>query len=102
MLEECLGAAQTLVISQAATFALHIAAILVVLIESWWKPYQKPFRVGTVVVSPMMASEEMALFLLHNILGRRADARRGFAMFWTIHIFLQQAFSSLNVSELLP
>ena len=41
-----------LVISQAATFALHIAAILVVLIESWWKPCPKPFRAGTVVVSP--------------------------------------------------
>jgi hypothetical protein len=49
-----------------------------------------------------MASREMALFLLQNISGRRADARRGFAMFWTIHIFLQQAFSSLNVSGLLP
>ena len=33
MLEECLRAAQTLVISQAATFASHIAAILVVLVE---------------------------------------------------------------------
>ena len=45
-------AAQTLVISQAAALALHIAAILVVLIESWWKPYRKLSRVGTVVVSP--------------------------------------------------
>ena len=52
LLEECLRAAQTLVISQAATLALHIAAILVVLIESWWKPYRKLSRVGTVVVSP--------------------------------------------------
>jgi hypothetical protein len=100
--EECLRAAQTLVISQAATFALHIAAIMVVLIESWWKPYQKLFRVGIVVVFPPMASEEMSLFLLQNVSGRGADARRGFAMFWTIHIFLQQAFSSLNISGLLP
>jgi len=87
VLEECLRAAQTLVISQAATFALHIAAILVVLEGSWWKPCQKLFRVGTVVVSPSMASGEMALFLLQNISGRRADARRGFAMFW-IHSYL--------------
>ena len=41
MLEECLRAAQTLVISQAAALFLHITAILVVLIESWWKPCQK-------------------------------------------------------------
>ena len=82
VLEECLRAAQTLVISQAATFASHIAAILVVLIESWWKPYQKLFWVGTVVVSPPMASGEMALFLLQNVSGRGADARIGFAMFW--------------------
>ena len=51
---------------------------------------------------PLMASGEMALFLLQNVSGRGADARRGFAMFWIIHIFLQQVFSSLNVSGLLP
>jgi hypothetical protein len=34
-----------------------------------------------------MASGEMALFLLQNLLGRRADAKRGFAMFW-IHPYL--------------
>ena len=101
MLEECLQASQTLVISQAATFASHIAAILVVLIESWWKLYQKPFRVGTLVVSPTMSSGVMALFLLQNISGRRADARRGFVMFLAMHVVLQQAFSSLNVSGLL-
>ena len=44
----------------------------------------------------------MALFCLQNISGRRADARRGFVMFLIMHIFLQQAFSSLNVSGLLP
>jgi len=102
VLEECLRAAQTLVISQAATFASHIAAILVVLVGWWWKPCQKPFREGTVVLSPSMASGEMELFLLQNVSGERANARRGFAMFLTMHIFLQQAFSSLNVSGLLP
>ena len=60
------------------------------------------FQVGTVVVSPLMASREMALFLLQNVSGRRVGARRGFAMFLIMHIFLQQAFSSLNVSGLLP
>ena len=50
MLEECLRAAQTLVFSQAAAFAPHIVAILVVFVVSWWKPYQKLFQVGTVVV----------------------------------------------------
>ena len=54
------------------------------------------------VVSPSMVSGEMALFLLQNLSGRRAGARRGFAMFLIMHIFLQQAFSSLNVSGLLP
>jgi len=49
-----------------------------------------------------MASGEMALFLLQNISGRKVGARRGFAMFLVMHIFLQQAFSSLNVSGLLP
>jgi hypothetical protein len=102
VLEECLQAAQTLVISQVSTFAYHIVAILVVLVGCWWKPCQKPFRVGTVVVSPSMASGEMALFLLQNLSGRRADARRGFAMFLATHILLQQAFFSLNVSGLLP
>jgi len=48
-----------------------------------------------------MASREMALFLLQNILGRRADARRGFAMFVIMYLFLLTSLSSLNVSELL-
>ena len=39
------------------------------------------FLSETLVVSPLMASGEMALFLLQNISGRRADVRRGFAMF---------------------
>ena len=51
VLEECLRAAQTLIFSQDAAFAPHIATILVILIESWWKPCPKLFRVGTVVVS---------------------------------------------------
>jgi hypothetical protein len=34
-----------------------------------------------------MASGEMALFLLQNISGRGAGARRGFVMFW-IHPYL--------------
>ena len=42
------------------------------------------------------------IVLLENISGRRTYARRGFAMFLIMHIFLQQAFSSLNVSSLLP
>ena len=46
MLEECLRAAQPLVFSQAAAFAPHIAAILVVFVVSWWKPYQKLFSGG--------------------------------------------------------
>jgi len=73
------------------------------------QPYQKRLRsvgailwVEALVVSPSMASGEMALFLLQNISGRRAGARRGFVMFLIMHIFLQQAFSSLNVSRLLP
>jgi hypothetical protein len=41
-----LRAAQTLVFSQAAAFAPHIAAILVVFVVSWWKPYQKLFSGG--------------------------------------------------------
>jgi len=49
-----------------------------------------------------MASGEMALFLLQNISGRRADAGRGFAMFLIMHIFLLTNLSSMNVSELLP
>ena len=31
-------------------------------------------------LSPLMASGEMALFLLQNVLGRRPDIRRGFAI----------------------
>jgi len=50
------------------------------------------------VVSPSMASREMALFLLQNISGRRADERRGVAK----HLFLLTSLSSLNISELLP
>ena len=53
------------------------------------------FSGGNCGCLPPMASGEMALFLLQNISGRGADARRGFAMFLTTHIFLQQAFSSL-------
>jgi len=60
------------------------------------------FLSETLVVSPLMASGEMALFLLQNISGRRAGAKRGFVMFLVMHIFLQQAFSSPNVSGLLP
>ena len=37
-----------------------------------------------------------------KLIRRRAGPRRGFAMFLFMHIFLQQAFSSLNVSGLLP
>src|SRR6185312_7742067 len=36
---------------------------------------------------PPMASGEMTLFLLQNISGRGAGARRGFVMFW-IHPYL--------------
>jgi hypothetical protein len=35
-----------------------------------------------------MASGEMTLFLLQNISGRRAGARRGFAIFLIMHLFL--------------
>jgi len=57
---------------------------------------------GTLVVSPLMASAEMALFLLQNVSGRRADARRGFAMFLIMHLFLLTSLSSLSISELFP
>ena len=102
MLEECLRVAQTLVISQAATLALHIATILVVLIESWWKPYQKLFRVGTVVVSPTMAFGEMAFFCYKTYQGEEQVQEEDLRCSRTIHIFLQQVFSSLDVHGLLP
>jgi len=54
------------------------------------------------VVPPSMASGEMALFLFQNLSGRRADARRGFAMFLIMHLFLLTSLSSLNISELFP
>ena len=56
---------------------------------------------GSFSGSPSMASAEMALFLLQNVSGRRADARRGFAMFLIMHLFLLTSLSSLNVSRLL-
>jgi len=96
VLEEHLRAAKTLAISVATGLASHIAAILVVLhlVGWWWKPCQKPLwlvgailRVEVLVVSPLMASGEMALFLLQNLSGRRADARREFAMFLIMHLF---------------
>ena len=58
--------------------------------------------VEVLVVSPLMASREMALFLLQNVSGSRADARRGFVMFLIMHLFLLTSLSSLNVFELLP
>ena len=72
------------------------------LIERWWKPYQKRLRYVGAILWVLVASGEMTLFLLQNISGRRAGARRGFGMFVIMHIFLQQAFSSLNVFGLLP
>ena len=56
---------------------------------------------GSFSGSPSMASAEIALFLLQNVSGRRADARRGFAMFLIMLLFLLTSLSSLNVSELL-
>jgi len=86
-----LRAAKTLAIFMAAGLASHIAAILVAIL-----------RVEVLVVSPSMASGEMALFLLQNVSRRRADARRGFVMFLIMHLFLLTSLCSLNVSELLP
>jgi hypothetical protein len=57
---------------------------------------------GSFSGSPLMASGEMALFLLQNISGRRVGARRGFAMFLIMHLFLLTSLSSMNVSELFP
>ena len=57
---------------------------------------------GSFSGSPSMASVEMALFLLQNVSGRRAYARRGFAMFLIMHLFLLTSLSSLSISELFP
>jgi hypothetical protein len=86
-----LRAAKTLAIFMAAGLASHIAAILVAIL-----------RVEVLVVSPSMASGEMALFLLQNVSRRRADARRGFVMFLIMHLFLLTSLSSLIVFVLFP
>ena len=82
-------AAQTLVISQAAALALHIAAILVVLIESWWKPCPKPFRVGTMVVAPDGFWRDGIVFVAKRIRERSRCKKR-------IYDVLDPSISSYN------
>ena len=65
-------------------------------LDGFWRA----LTVEALVVSSSNASREMALFLLQNVSGKRADARGGFAMFLIMHLFLLASLSFLNVSEL--
>jgi hypothetical protein len=67
-------------------------------LDGFWRA----LTVEALVVSSLMASREMALFLLQNISGKRADARGGFVMFLIMHLFFLTSLSSLSISELLP
>ena len=64
--------------------------------------FWRALTVEALVVSSSNASGEMALFLLQNVSGKRADARGGFAMFLVMHLFLLTSLSSLSISELFP
>ena len=67
-------------------------------LDGFWRA----LMVEALVVSSSNASGEMALLLLQNVSGKRADARGGFAMFLIMHLFLLTSLSSLSISELLP